>query len=180
MQVLCVYRLPAMVVRCVQRGLLVSRLVHVSFMVDPSLTHEPSHRSHLNITPILSSTASNPTVLESLVFWTRSAIGAEQGYKVNVKDVSGGEAPFDEKSGLARNGSVNKKTKGGVSVSAESDVSLRVYEQIGQSRADSTLHADRGVTSANALVDKVHTIQSCRVPYYPSLLSIFPLFFASK
>lgn len=79
--------------------------------------------SHLNITPIIASTASDPTVLESLVYWTRSAIGAEQGYKVNIKDVSKGDAPFDEKSGLGRNGSVSKKSKGGVSVGAESDVS---------------------------------------------------------
>ncbi|KAH8079933.1 hypothetical protein HD553DRAFT_317964 [Filobasidium floriforme] len=78
--------------------------------------------SHLNITPILPYTASNPTVLESLVYWTRSAIGSEQGYKVNIKDVSGSQAPFDEKSGLARNGSVKKQSKGGVSLGAESDI----------------------------------------------------------
>ena len=81
------------------------------------------HHSHLNITPILPYTASNPTVLESLVYWTRSAIGSEQGYKVNIKDVSGSQAPFDEKTGLARNGSVKKQSKGGVSLGAESDVS---------------------------------------------------------
>ena len=98
--------------------------VESRYNLDSDSTGSYHHRSHLNITPILPYTASNPTVLESLVYWTRSAVGSEQGYKVNIKDVSGSQAPFDEKSGLARNGSVKKQSKGGVSLGAESDVSF--------------------------------------------------------
>lgn len=82
--------------------------------------HDHHSRSHLNITPIITATSTGPSVLEALVYWTKSALdqGASGGYKAVIKDVQGKPAPFD-------GDAVGKKAgkESGVSVDAESDVS---------------------------------------------------------
>ncbi|WVF66843.1 hypothetical protein IAT40_001585 [Kwoniella sp. CBS 6097] len=44
--------------------------------------------THGYASPILEDDASDPTVLQALIFWARSAIGAENAWKPNQKDVS--------------------------------------------------------------------------------------------
>lgn len=73
-------------------------------------------REHVNITHVLPVTATSPTILEALLYWTRSAIAADDKvYKFDKKDVSSLSAPYEE------NGKGKDAEQGGLSLEAESD-----------------------------------------------------------
>jgi hypothetical protein len=51
-------------------------------------------RKHAQISPVMELDARDPTVLEALLYWTRSALGEKGGYKAEKKDVSSLPSPY--------------------------------------------------------------------------------------
>jgi hypothetical protein len=53
-------------------------------------------RKHAQISPVMELDARDPTVLEALLYWARSALGEKGGYKAEKKDVLSLPSPYAE------------------------------------------------------------------------------------
>ncbi|ORX36378.1 hypothetical protein BD324DRAFT_491848 [Kockovaella imperatae] len=79
-------------------------------------------KEHGWVSPILNFDSENPSILQALFYWCRSAIGDTNGYKEELKDVSGSEKLFPVN--LGRRSSVKGKDASGTRVKRanESDI----------------------------------------------------------